>query len=303
MRKGFLKLLVPIVPSVILFFLIRDIYRNWSEIRAYAVNINYLWIFLSYLGFLIATLIMTVNWHLLLKKLKTHIDLKASIAIWSVSTLGKYIPGKGWQFVSIVYISKKFGVSYSKSLSASLMGQIFSIISGLIVGFSVLRPYIPSPLMAVILAASLIFIYPDFLNRLTGFLSRLTGKQVAKIDLSLKDTLEVTSIYLTGWLFFGLSLNFLLFSIYPNWGFQIFYSAKIFVSSYLIGLFAIFVPGGIGVREGIMAVLLAKSLPSHLAPFIALFTRLVVTLSEITLTFYGLYFLNKSGFSIIKKNE
>ncbi len=303
MRRNLIRLLVLAIPITILYFLLRDIYRNWSQIESYAVNIRYGWLLISYLGFIIANLFMTGIWYVLLKKLKAPIGLGASIAIWSVSILGKYIPGKGWQFVSIVYISRKLGVSYSKSVTASVMGQILAVIAGMIVGFSVLRPYLPPVLLAVLLAGSLIFIFPDFLNRLLGFLGKISGKEIMNIDLTMKDTLTVTFLYLMGWLIFGVSYNFLILSIFPDWGFQVFYSTKVFVSSYLIGLFAIFVPGGLGVREGVMALLLGKTLQPHLASFISLLARLVVTVSEVTLTLYGVCFLKKSGFSVFRKSE
>ncbi len=303
MRKNLLKLFILVLPAVIIYFLFRDIYRNWNEIKSYAVNINYAWLFVSYAGFIVANIFMTGIWYVLLRKMRAPIGLGASIAIWSVSILGKYIPGKGWQFVSIVYIARKLGVSYTKSVTASVMGQILAIIAGLIAGFSILKPYLPPVVMAVFLAGSLIFIYPDFLNRLLKILGKITGKDIVEIDLGMRDTLTVTFLYLLGWLVFGLSFNILIMSIFPDWGFKVFYSTKIFVSSYLMGLFAVFVPGGLGVREGVMAFLLGKSLPAYLASFISVLARLVATISELTLTVYGIYFLKKSGFEVFRKSE
>lgn len=271
--------------------------------KGYTVKINYFYLLLAYLTFVLANIFMTGIWYILLKKLKARINLLSSIAIWSVSTLGKYIPGKGWQFVGIVYIAKKLGVNYETSISASLIGQILAIVAGLIVSFSILKTHIPPVFVTFFIAVSLLFIYPVFLNRLLKLFGKVSGKKIMRISLTTKDTVLVTLLYFIGWLVFGIAFNFLTLSILPGSGFDIVKYAKIFVSSYLLGLFAIFVPGGLGIREGVMAFLLGKNIPSYLASFISIYARLVVTLAELSLTAFGIVYLKKIGVSVIRRSK
>ena len=299
--KRVLKFLLLLIPVIIAYYLLKDIYKNWSLIKGYAVKTNYLYLALSYLSFVVANLFMTGIWFILLKKLKAVVTLPASISIWAVSTLGKYIPGKGWQFVGIVYIAKKLGINYDVSITASLMGQILTIIAGLVISFSIIKTHVAPVFVTIFIAFSLIFIYPKFLNMILDVLRKWTKKNIVHVDLTMRDTLFVTFLYLIGWLVFGLSFNLLLMSILPNWPLNILESAKVYVSSYLVGLFAIFVPGGLGIREGVMAYLLAKSTPGYMASFISVLARLVVTLAELTLTGFGLVYLHKRGISVFLK--
>jgi len=299
--KRALKFLLLLIPVVIAYYLLKDIYRNWSLIKGYAVKTNYFYLLLSYLSFVVANLFMTGIWFILLKKLKAVINLPSAISIWAVSTLGKYIPGKGWQFVGIVYIAKKLGINYDVSITASLMGQILTIIAGLVISFSIIKTHVAPVFVTIFIAFSLIFIYPSFLNRVLDLLRKWTGKNIVHVNLTMKDTLLVTFLYLLGWLVFGLSFNLLLMSIIPGWSFNIIQSAKVYVSSYLVGLFAIFVPGGLGIREGVMAYLLAKSTPGYMASFISVLARLVVTAAELTLTAFGLVYLRQKGISVFLK--
>lgn len=258
---------------------------------------------MAYITFVIANIFMTGIWYILLKKLRARINLLSSIAIWSVSTLGKYIPGKGWQFVGIVYIAKMLGVDYEISVAASLIGQILAVVAGLIISFSILKTHVPPVFVTFFIALSLLFIYPVFLNWLLRFFSKITGRSIKEISLSAKDTIFVTLLYFAGWLIFGIAFNFLTVSILPESGFNMIKAAKIFVSSYLLGLFAVFVPGGLGIREGVMAYLLGRNIPTYLASFISIYARLIVTLAELSLTLFGIFYLNKMGISIIKKSK
>ncbi len=301
--KSLIKILFLFLAVTIIYFLFRNIYTNWSQLKGYAVKINYLYVFLAYITFVITNIFMTGIWYILLRKLSAKINLLSSIAIWAVSTLGKYIPGKGWQFVGIVYLSKMLGVKYETSIAASLIGQILAVVAGLIISFSILKTHLPPVFVTFFIALSLLFIYPVFLNKLLKFLGRITGKKILEITLTTRDTILVTLLYFLAWLVFGVAFNFLTISILPASGFHIIDSAKIFVSSYLLGLFAIFVPGGLGIREGVMAYLLGKDIPSYLASFISVYARLVVTLAELSLTTFGIFYLKNKGISILRKSK
>jgi uncharacterized membrane protein YbhN (UPF0104 family) len=55
-----------------------------------------------------------------------------------------------------------------------------------------------------------------------------------------------------------------------------------FSGAYLLGFLALFAPGGLGVREGALAVLLAPQIGPGLAGVIAVGSRLWMTLLELT---------------------
>jgi uncharacterized membrane protein YbhN (UPF0104 family) len=54
-----------------------------------------------------------------------------------------------------------------------------------------------------------------------------------------------------------------------------------FAFSYTLGFLAIFVPGGLGVREGILILLLSHYFPLPVATLISLFSRLWMTAVEV----------------------
>jgi hypothetical protein len=88
-------------------------------------------------------------------------------------------------------------------------------------------------------------------------------------------------LYLCAWLVYGLA--FFLFTrsitfIDPSYIFSFF---GIFAGAYIIGLIAVFVPGGLGVREGILAGLLSAFFPFPVAVAIAFGSRIWITAAEL----------------------
>jgi uncharacterized membrane protein YbhN (UPF0104 family) len=57
------------------------------------------------------------------------------------------------------------------------------------------------------------------------------------------------------------------------------------VASFLIGLAVIVVPSGIGIREGVMVLILGAYMPEPLAVLLAALSRVVLFLSELTSVF------------------
>jgi uncharacterized membrane protein YbhN (UPF0104 family) len=59
----------------------------------------------------------------------------------------------------------------------------------------------------------------------------------------------------------------------------------IFALAWMLGMFALFAPSGIGVREGALAYLLSFHLPGYIASLAAILSRLILLLVE------GIFFI------------
>ncbi len=58
-----------------------------------------------------------------------------------------------------------------------------------------------------------------------------------------------------------------------------------FVLSYVVGLVSVFAPKGLGVREGIVSVLLSRVIPSYQATALSFIARLWSTANELFYSF------------------
>jgi hypothetical protein len=81
------------------------------------------------------------------------------------------------------------------------------------------------------------------------------------------------------WIGFGLQFFFLLKSV--GISSNAFYCISIYPVSWVIGFIIVFLPSGIGIREGVMVILLSNFLTSPQAITISILSRIQMTLSEL----------------------
>lgn len=280
------KIIQGIVIITIFFFLIRNIYKNWNLIKEYSWHFNYPLLIISFFCIIFIFLFLIKMWQAILYKLGANLEFKKAFRIWFLSALGRYIPGKIWQILGMVYLANKEGVSVEKSATSALLVQALSIIPGVALGvitFSFLTPSFhkwtyPS---LFIIPLGIIAVYPPFLEKITNFFALKLKRPKIHFNAKFKEVLIFIFFYLLSWIFYGFA--FFLFTrsvtIIPFQKILLF--PGIFAGAYLIGLLTIFVPGGLGIREGILAYLLSFLLPLPIATAISLASRVWLTLAEL----------------------
>lgn len=226
------------------------------------------------------------------------LSLKEAARIWFVSNLGRYVPGKVWQIATMAVMAQRRGVSPVTATGASLVVNLANIASGFVVvlatGAAVFRAFSDAGphtgvLVAVILGAGLLALPLGFrvaaplAARVTHGRIQLPAIPAQAIWLAALGTAAAWVVYGIAFLWFSTAL------VHPVTGGTALYVAA-FTGSYLVGYLAIFAPGGIVVRELMLATSLT-SLGLMTAPeaaLVAIASRLWLTAVEIT---PGLLFL------------
>ena len=96
----------------------------------------------------------------------------------------------------------------------------------------------------------------------------------------------VLGLYATAWMFFGAGLMTQIWALGaepPSLG----ASSAVFAVSWLIGFTVILVPGGLGVREGVLALLLTPCLGEDLSAVVAVMARVVWWMATATIFLIG----------------
>jgi hypothetical protein len=83
------------------------------------------------------------------------------------------------------------------------------------------------------------------------------------------------------WLGYGVALVCLARGLLPGVRLDLVTATGAFTASYLAGLLALVAPGGIGVREGVMILLLQAPLGLAAATVLALASRVLLTIAEL----------------------
>jgi uncharacterized membrane protein YbhN (UPF0104 family) len=280
--KVFLKFFIV---AVTLFFFIRYVYENWRVVSLYQWQFKYGLLAVSFGLVFLNFLFFIQIWRSLLQKLSSKLPFKKAFKIWFYSNLGKYVPGKIWSVMGMVYMCEKEGIPKAATLSSAILNQLLNIIGGLILvlilsGTKFLRGmsklyYLPLILVFVI------SLYPRVMEKILNWGLKKLKKEPVKVNLSFKENLFFTLLFMLAWGVYGVAFNIFILSLTDSsfnlWPFL----TSIFAFSYILGFLSIFVPGGLGVREGILVYYLSSYFPLPVAALIALLSRLWMTAAEV----------------------
>lgn len=285
-KTKYLKYLLKfLVVLVILCFFIRYIYTHWTSLSQYQWRFDYKLLFSS-LILVIANYIFLIQiWRRLIFRMGYFLKFKKAFKIFFYSSMGKYVPGKVWSVLGMVYMCEKEGISVKVSVASAVLNQALNMIGGLLLvvivsGTKFLGglPKIAYLPLALIL---IIFIYPPLMESTLNVLLKLLKKETISINLSFRDNLAFTLLFILSWCVYGVAFNIFIRSLTPfSWNLLPFLSSA-FAFSYIIGFLSVFVPGGLGVREGILVFYLSSYFPLPVATLIALLSRLWMTAAEI----------------------
>ena len=243
---------------------------------------------------MVAWMLSAWNWGRVLNAFDCKIPYSDVFAIYFKANLGKYLPGKIWQIVGSAYYAAGRGVPEGIAITTSLIGQAYSVLSGLslfagaimlgLVGktgdIGALFKWSALPFLLFLI---IIALRPDLGQPLLNRIMRTFKRDEVKIRLPINRAIELFFLYLVCWLLFGLGLWFFANALTPT-GFSMYIGlSAVLAAAVAIGFMALFAPGGLGVREGIIALFLASfpAFPAPLPSAIAVGYRVVMTISEL----------------------
>lgn len=211
--------------------------------------------------------------------------LSEGVYLYSLAETKRYIPGNIFSFVSRV--QKFSGRTYSKGtvLRAIVLESVIMVCSAFIVSYpaimNVLKGKNLAPLLVIsLIAIPIIFILLGIYRRkvLALYNSKLKSFFPSK---NLFDYINVLSISVLAWSFFGIANFIIASSIFPSEPNLIIIFSSIFVLSWLVGYLSFIAPMGLGVREASAIYLLSPLVPVYVATAISIFTRIFLVISEL----------------------
>jgi len=281
--KDYLKYLFVIG---VIFFLVKYLYDNWRAISLYQWQFKYELLAISFGLVFLNFLFFIQIWRSLLFKLSSKLPFRKAFKIWFSSNLGKYIPGKIWTVMGMVYMCEKEGIPKAATLTSAIVNQMLTIIGGLvlvlILSGTELLSGIPKLSYLFLILVFVISLSPRVMEKILNWGLKILKKDLIKVNLSFKENLIFTIFFMLAWGVYGLAFSIFIksFTDYPFnlWPFL----TSAFAFSYIIGFLSIFVPGGLGVREGLLVFYLSIYFPLPVATLIALLSRLWITAVEIS---------------------
>jgi hypothetical protein len=196
-------------------------------------------------------------WQKLLKQAGFNTMFKTCVASVGLPIFGKYVPGKVWAILGrSAHIATKNNQDMNKLSILSLSDQIVGLWAGLTLGFIGLCLLGGFSLWGWLITGLWIIltgmVFSSFFSSLVPTLLRfIIRKDITLPHRSMRDIFLLLPSYFGFWLMWAVGFYLLSISIVQT-DISVF-SGLGFPLSGTIGILAIFSPGGLGVREGIMA--------------------------------------------------
>lgn len=257
---------------------------------------------------IIASGLFVSAWKVLLgAQNKAGFTFRECTAQIGVTLLGKYLPGKIWGLLGRSYLLTRRQLSGSDAISLLITDQFITFYTGIMIGAVALLAYY-SPVLAVFIALLGVATVPAtsrHYDRIIGWLLAHGATLIRKLSPNLeagtvcihqRQFMLSFICYTLHWLSTAAVLCLL---FYPAISADLWLNCSLIVAAIplamMSGFLAIWAPGGIGVREGVIVAILALQLPLELAATIAISYRLICILIDLVIGGFAFFYYSRNS--------
>ena len=298
-----------LITGVLLFFIITPFVQTHTDLKQVAFPVRWQWIVLSFGVLLLYRSVYTFPLAVLLSSITgKQVSSRDAFTLFHLANITRYLPGRVWGMVRLLSLSGQFGFSKTAvGSSLTLHVGIETAIGGLIAMsllfsdgmretatgvLETLSGHTSFLTLAVMVClAGLVFLIPKLAHH---------GKEFLKTLAPLLKTSRLWGIVLAAhsllWICQGFAFFLFVRSLAPvRWGDAGFLTAC-FAFAWFVGFLSFLTPGGLGIREGLLGMLLAHLMPASEATRVTLLCRLWMLAAELVLagTAFSLHWKRKT---------
>lgn len=281
-RRTWLWIIQGAAVGAVAVFLGRALSRHWAEFQTLELNLSFHsgWLALSVAAVLVTYGLQATSWRTVLRGWGQPLALGAATRIWCLANAGRYVPGKVWSVTGLVVLAQRAGVSAWAAAASTVAVQALGVGTAAAVVAATAPGSVSSPRLAVAALAAAATLgalaWPGALR----LLARLLPAAQAWRPLAPSHALRGALLTLGGWITYGVAFWMLARGLGVAAGLTPTTAAGVFALGYILGLAALFAPGGVVVREAAFVALLTPLVGSGSAIALSLASRLQLTLTE-----------------------
>lgn len=279
------------------YFLGRSLWDNWQTLTSSGIQIDWGRMLLSLAILMLAFALYPLGTLIGLRGLGVWVTYGQAYYGYHASQLGKYIPGRVWIIPGRAVTLHGYGVDGVTAAASTLIDMYVLIAAGILV-------YIPAllvtkqemmrqlGLVGLLLCLPLLIsiAFPNLLNKLFALGIKWIGRGKMTFHFAWYHFALMLTNYLLLWALSGFGLYLLADSFSPLTLTQLPVVIGAMGFSWVLGTLSFLTPAGLGVREGVMGVLLAGLIPAPLPALVAILARFWWSLADfgsIGLAFLG----------------
>lgn len=236
------------------------------------------------LAAMLGPMLAMLSWRAVLLELGPPVSLIRVVRVFFVGFFVKYVPGKVPGVVAAVKVAAANGVTMSRALVTGTLCMLLVHLTGLTVGLftgaQVLggrTAWLALPAVPLLVAVC----WPDLIGRAAQVALRLLRRPAPSRSVSGRAVRVAVAWQTLSWLVSGLHLWLLAVAMGADPARALPLCVGAFGLASAIGVLAVMVPDGLGVREAVLTGALALLLPVPSAVAVAVASRLVTTVGEV----------------------
>jgi glycosyltransferase 2 family protein len=265
--------------------------RNWAEVSADIRKISPEALLLAAGLVSLAPVLTMLGWRRILADLGSPLHVAPAGGIFFVGQLGKYLPGSVWSIVAQAEMGTRLHIPRRRSAVVGLIGLGIAVICGVAVGLPALplllgRDDTRALVWAVLLAVPLfaVLLWPPLLNWGIALGLRLLHREPLEHSLSGRAVLTTVVLFVGAWLASGAHAWVLATAIGESQvspGRLALLTVCGFALSSSLAMFTFVLPAGVGVREGLLVLLLAPATSPSAATAVVVISRFLTVVSDV----------------------
>lgn len=253
-----------VLTAIVVALVVRKVVQEWGAVSAALEHAHPNWFALAASGAIVLATyaILIETWRVLLRGWQHDIPYLDAARIWTISNLGKYLPGKVWAITALVVMTRRYGVSAAEGAATSVLLTLINTIVGFVVAIVAGAALLQLPPVLVVIVAVLAMVVlasPAALPRIGVVAGRVFGRTIVLRPLPHRVLLISALLTAVAWMMYGIAFRLFVLGVLGVAPGALRDYVAVFAGSYLLGFVAIFSPAGVGVREGAMGFALQRA--------------------------------------------
>lgn len=272
--KPWLRRGVSVVSTALIFgWMIRKTARHWEQVKDHIGDISLAnFIIAAFMFALFLFAVRAMSWRRIIRGFGHILPIAASVRVWATSELARYVPGVVMQVYGRVYLVKPYGVSATECAASQVLELVIFLLANILVGvvcllfFGVRNVHGAARAWMLGLTAMtpllVLIIHPRVFYGILDAVMRRRKKPAVAQRLSGAQLGRLLALAVVGLLWQNLAV-FLIVAhplglAWAKW----YVVSGAYCLAWCAGFLVITAPGGIGIREAVLAAALTFALPA-----------------------------------------
>ena len=276
------------------------VYRNW---HALVRGFEELPLWVLAVAFALTVLgqgLALQMWRVVLADLGSPLPLVPAARIFYVSQLGKYLPGSVWTIVGQMELARIERVPRRTSLTQGVLVMAIAIGAGVMVSV-LLMPFLGRETFArywwavLLLPLILLALHPPVFGRVVNTCLRLVRRDPLEVLPTWRGIGKALVLQGLVWLVLGVQIWVVVVGLGGDPLPSLLASVGGYALGFSLGMAAIGLPAGAGLREAVLVVSLSGVLSPGLALLVALLARGIAVLADVVVALVAAFLTRRAG--------